>query len=275
MPRLLVLQSLWAMQRLSASEDPPVEAMVARVQAAGFDGVGLRCMERGFVAQVAPELQARGLAWQAQCLPRCAAEMAPLLDLAAEFGAVQVNVIARLPPAPPSIQAAIIGGWIEDAAARGLPLLVETHRASATNTLDDTVALLDALPGLRLTADLSHPIVAHGAKLPLAPDVAAMLDRVIACAASLHLRIGTSEQVQVAPGWPQHAVWREAFAGWWRRILARRSGDAPMVVLVELGPPPFAITNADGGELSDRWADALYLRDLIRTLWQLEQEITA
>jgi len=273
--RLLVMQSLWGMSRLAAGEEPAVEAQIARLHEAGFDGAGVRCMERGFVARAAAELRARGLAWQAQCLPRAEGEMAPLLDLAQEHGAANVNVIAYLPPAPPAAQAAIIGRWMEEAEARGVTLLVETHRATATNGLEDTVALLDALPRLRLTADLSHHVVGRSLKPPVPEEVAAMLGRVLACADALHLRIGTSEQVQVAPGWPQHAAWRESFAGWWRAVLRRcRAAGAPreVVALVELGPPPFAITGADGAELSDRWADALALRDLVRDLWDEEGE---
>jgi hypothetical protein len=34
-----------------------------------------------------------------------------------------------------------------------------------------------------------------------------------------------------------------------------------------LGPPPYAITGPDGAELSDRWQDALVMKDMIRKLW--------
>ena len=38
--------------------------------------------------------------------------------------------------------------------------------------------------------------------------------------------------------------------------------------LCELGPPPYAITGPDGTELSDRWQDALVMKDMVRSLWQ-------
>lgn len=254
------MQSLWGMARLGPSADPSVEAMIARLHAAGFDGAGLRCMERGFVARAVAELRARGLAWQAQCLPRGEAELEPLLDIAQEFGAAQVNVIAYLPAEADAV--AVVARWLEQARARSLDLVLETHRGTITNTLRQTLALLQALPALRLTADLSHLVVAHSIKLPVAPEAAVMLDRILARSAALHLRIGTSEQVQVPVGWPQHAAWRAAFAGWWRRAL-----DAgALLALVELGPPPFALTDADGAEVSDRWTDALALRDEIRSI---------
>lgn len=262
------MQSLWGMSRLGPGEEPSVEAKVARLHEAGFDGAGVRCMDRDFVARAAAALGARGLSWQAQCLPRAAEELAPMLDLAAGFGAAEVNVIAYLPPAPAAAQAGVIARWLEEAASRGLRLLLETHRGTATNGVGETLALLDLLPGLRLTADLSHHIVGGGIKLPLSADTAPRLGRILARADALHLRVGTSEQVQVPPGWPSSAAWREAFRGWWREVLARRAAEGgATVALVELGPPPFAPTGPDGAELSDRWADALALRDLARGLW--------
>lgn len=270
------MQSLWGMSRLGPGEDPPVEVQVARLHAAGFDGAGLRCMERGFVARAAAELRARGLAWQAQCLPCAAGELAPLLDLAAEFGATNANVIAYLPPAAPAAHAAVIARWMEEAGSRGVPMLVETHRATATNGIEETVALLDLLPALRLTADFSHHVVGRGVKLPVAPELACMLARIMARSDALHLRIGTSEQVQVPPLWPSSAPWLGAFSGWWREVLRLRLAagtPAEVVGLVELGPPPFALTCADGAELSDRWRDALALRDRIRAVWDEAREI--
>jgi hypothetical protein len=41
-----------------------------------------------------------------------------------------------------------------------------------------------------------------------------------------------------------------------------------LTVLCELGPPPYAITGPDGAELSDRWQDALAMKDMIGSLWR-------
>ena len=40
-----------------------------------------------------------------------------------------------------------------------------------------------------------------------------------------------------------------------------------LTFLCELGPPPYAVTGSDGRELSDRWQDALVMKDMIRKLW--------
>jgi hypothetical protein len=40
-----------------------------------------------------------------------------------------------------------------------------------------------------------------------------------------------------------------------------------MVFLSELGSPDYAITDADGKELSDRWTEALLLQRWAREIW--------
>jgi len=56
----------------------------------------------------------------------------------------------------------------------------------------------------------------------------------------------------------------------WRQ---RSEDDATLVFLCELGPPPYAITDAEQNELSDRWCESLQIRDWVREIWsELEDE---
>ena len=63
----------------------------------------------------------------------------------------------------------------------------------------------------------------------------------------------------------------ERFIGWWRYgiedWLTRAQTPQSLAFTCELGPPPYAITGADGREISDRWAEALKLKALIRQVW--------
>ena len=65
--------------------------------------------------------------------------------------------------------------------------------------------------------------------------------------------------------------WVEQFRAWWRdgmRLWCERNADdATLVFLCELGPPPYAITDARGGELSDRWQEALTIRGWVEAIW--------
>ena len=50
----------------------------------------------------------------------------------------------------------------------------------------------------------------------------------------------------------------------WRE---RSAADATLVFLCELGPPAYAITDAHGAELSDRWQEALTIRRWVEAIW--------
>ena len=85
-------------------------------------------------------------------------------------------------------------------------------------------------------------------------------------------RVASREQVQVAINFPQHQEWVEIFKGWWKygmREWRRRSpDDATLVFLCELGPPPYAITDGQQYELSNRWEESLQIRDWVRGIWE-------
>jgi len=39
------------------------------------------------------------------------------------------------------------------------------------------------------------------------------------------------------------------------------------VFLCELGPPEYAMTGSDGRELSNRWEEALQIKDMAQHIW--------
>jgi hypothetical protein len=99
-----------------------------------------------------------------------------------------------------------------------------------------------------------------------------LITKVLERSDSLQGRVAARGQIQVALGFPQNAKWLALFREWWREgmsaWLARQTGkNSALVFLCELGPPDYAITDARGRELSDRWAEALLLARIARETW--------
>jgi hypothetical protein len=131
--------------------------------------------------------------------------------------------------------------------------------------------LLDRFPDLRLTADLSHYVVGREFAWPIGDENHALVHRILDNCWGLHGRVASREQVQVQISFPHQRDWLDLFMGWWdyaiRSWRRRAPPDATLTFLCELGPKEYAMTGPDGYELSDRWEEALMLKDMIRALW--------
>jgi len=159
----------------------------------------------------------------------------------------------------------------------GIPLYVETHRATLTQDAWRTVRLVDRFPELRFNGDSSHWYtgldVSFGGLESKLDFIAPVLDRV----RYLHGRIGTPGciQVEVGDGRPDHeppvahfrAIWTRAMSG----FLATAHDDPVVASDLEMGSAPellppevgYArlVPGPDGQprEEGDRWAQALVL----------------
>jgi hypothetical protein len=77
--RLLVYQSLWAMERRRPDGfEWSLDEKLRMIRDAEFDGVGVRFVEREQVREITGFLQAHGMSWQAQCYPRTVDDLAPV-----------------------------------------------------------------------------------------------------------------------------------------------------------------------------------------------------
>jgi hypothetical protein len=274
--RLAVFQSLWAMERLpwKAAVAWTLEERVATVADAGFAGVAvdLGAREAPAAAALRPLLAASGLRCLVLAFVNEAKPLADALEYCVEVGAEGVVVCGQVFPSDVVAGATIIRGWMDEAVAAGVPFELETHRYTITNDLGFTVRLLDALPDLRLAADLSHYVV--GNELPDAGDdrSEALISRILERATSFQGRIATRGQVQVSATFAQHAAAVERFRRWWTKGFsnwrARSSTDGECIFVCELGAPPYPITGPDGEELSDRWAEALLYRRWAHELFE-------
>ncbi len=279
--QLRVYQSLWAMERRRPDGvEWSLQEKLDLIIDAGFDGVGLRFTDRAFVAAVTQRLRAAGLTWQAQCYPRTVEGLVPVLDLVAEFGCDHINLQADVRPHTEAECAPLIEGWQRLAADAGVMLNLETHRDRMTTDLFFTLRLLERFPELRLTGDLSHYLVGREFSWPVSDENHALMHRVMDHCWAYHDRVASREQIQVPLSFDHLRHWLDLFMGWWAygfRSWRRRAGPkTTLSFLCELGPPEYAITGADGYELSDRWQEAQMLMRLVRELWhRIEDEDAA
>ena len=73
----------------------------------------------------------------------------------------------------------VIEGWLRVAEEEGMPIQLETHRNCITNDLFATVQLLDAVPSMRLAADLSHYVVDREMPCPPTPYLESLINQVL------------------------------------------------------------------------------------------------
>ena len=272
MQQFLVYQSMWAMERRRPDgQEWTLDQKLEMIRAAGFDGAGVRFFDRDYVRTVTGFLREHGMSWQAQCYPQTVDDLKPIIEHVQEFGADHINLQPDVRPQRLEDCIPYIEGWRRLARDAGITLQIETHRDRMTTDLFFTLRLLDCFPDLRLTADLSHYLVGREFAWPVSDENHALIHRILDNSWGFHGRVASREQVQIQTGFAHHKDWVDLFMGWWAygfRSWRRRAGpEATLTFLCELGPTPYAITGADGYELSDRWQEALAMRDAVRALW--------
>jgi len=273
MQQLRIYQSLWAMERRRPDgQEWTLAQKLAMIRDAGFDGAGVRFFDRDYAREVTAFLREHGMSWQAQCYPRSVDELKPIIEHVQEFGADHINLQADVRPYTLDECVPYLEGWRRLAEDAGIALHIETHRDRMTTDLFFTLQLLDRFPDLRLTADLSHYVVGREFAWPISDENHALMHRIIDNAWGFHGRVASREQIQLQLAFPQHQQWLALFMQWWeygfRSWRRRAPADGVLTFLCELGPPEYAMTGADGYELSDRWQEAGVMKDRVRALWQ-------
>ncbi len=280
MQKLEVYQSLWGMELRSphVPERTPEESF-EMIADAGFDGVCIdpSVAEIPQMRQLKPLYDHYGLGCMVNGFPYSEDDMQPLLELAVEFDACMVNVISGVMPIKPEEAVPVVRRWIGEAGSAGMPLLFETHRDGLLNDMYFTLQLMDLVPEMRLCADLSHFVVDRELRAPVPERDQQYISSILKRSDCFQGRVASREQVQVQIDFPQHQQWVEIFRGWWtegmRAWRRRNADDATLVFLCELGPPPYAITDAEQRELSDRWQESLQIREWAQEIWsELDEE---
>ena len=273
---LLTFQSMWAMERLPWREEEwSFEEKVDRLADAGYDGAAVEFDDPGQARDITGLLREREMSWSVECYPTTVEELREPIELANELGierATHINLQPNVRPSTVLESIPLILGWIEIAADAGLEVLFETHRDRMTTDLLYTLQLIDAVPPMRLTADLSHYLVGREFRWPVSEANTDLIHRIVERADAFHGRVASREQVQIQISFPHHRPWLDLFLEWWgegfRRWRGRAADGDRLVFTTELGPPEwYAISGPDGDEMSDRWAEALQLRDAVQELW--------
>ena len=280
MQQLQVFNSIWAMERRRPDgHEWSLEEQVEMLAEAGFDGMDLLCGRPDQARAAQRVLDRHGLGCSCCAFPTSIEGLQADIDLAIELGATHLNIIGQVYPFTVEEGASYVRGWLELCDRANLPVVIETHRDCITTDMLYTLQLLEAVPEMDLCADVSHFVVGREFRWPIPEQDDAWIHRVLERSKSFQGRVASREQIQIQLDFPQHEGWVELFFGWWEAGLrgwrAREPADAVLNFLCELGPPPYAITGADGYELSERWEEALVIKDRVREIWRrLESEAT-
>ena len=270
---LKVYTSLWAMMPHDQSGVVlSYEEICEKVAAAGYDGMALD-LGAGDIAQareVQPIMARHGLTPLIVAFPKTVESMREVLVMSKDFGAPFVDVIGQVMPISVDGMIPVIRRWMDMAEEIGMPVQFETHRNCITNDLFTTLSLLDAIPEMRLCADLSHYVVDREFKLPLQHHEQMMISRILDRADSFQGRVASRQQIQLQLDFPQHQKWVDLFKGWWREGFERwlsQNQEGDCLFLCELGPPEYAMTDHAGVEMSNRWEEALVIKSWVEDIW--------
>jgi hypothetical protein len=273
MQRLLILQSLWAMERRHTDGiERTLEQNVEMILDAGFDGVSMSITNVEAARRTAELIRPHGKVVEAQCFPQTVDDLKPVLELCAELGVHHLDIQADVRPRKIAGCIPLIEGWRRLAEKVDFPVYFETHRDRMTSDLYFTLDLLECFPDLKLLGDLSHYLVGREFAVPISTENHAHMHRIIDNSWAFHGRVASREQVQIEISFPAHKMWLDLFLKWWDygfRSWRRRAGpDDSLAFVCELGPKPYAIIGRDGNDTTDRWREALMLKAQIGALWR-------
>lgn len=272
-PKLCIQHSLWSLQKLpfNAPVEWSLEEKFQCVKAAGFEGV--ECWLGDADEQLHREaLTAHGLRLTLGHRPFKLEDVKKTVERAARLKADFIFAQPADAFTPVEEVAELVRRGRALANEAGFALFVEIHRNNFTENLPQIKQLIERVPDIRFTADLSHLVVCgefYGWEDERAVD---RLMPVLERTSHIHGRISNGEQVQVDVGDGTNAtsqffvrLWAAAMTHW---KAGAQIGDV-LPFASELGPPRYAITTPDGKEISDRWEQSLVMKQLAEQAWEL------
>lgn len=270
-PRLRLQYNMWATQKLPRDgAEWTVPQRLDKIREAGFTGFEAAPTSDSEADELAKLLRERELEVGFAAMVREPAELVPAIARAQKMGAqyLTAQVFGSLKSLPQIIET--LEAMYERVNGAGLPFFVETHRGRVTQDLRRTVRAARRLKYLRFTGDFSHYVVAGeiGGEWP--GEVWEHFEVLAERCGNWHGRIGYGEQVQNDIGDGSGAMaqqfkrlWAMGFKAW---LKAAEPGDV-LPFCAELGPPGYSITDLNGREISDRWAQSLVIKRLAEEAW--------
>ena len=194
MQKLLVFQSMWAMERRHTDGiERTLEENVEMIADAGFDGISTIWVDRKWVSRVHALVAARGMTAEGQCFPQTVDDLKPVLEIATEFKLHHLDIQPDVRPRRLQDCIPLLEGWRRLAEEVDFPVYIETHRDRMTTDLFFTLDLLDCFPNLRLLADLSHYLVGREFSSPISEENHALIHRILDNSWAFHGRVASRE----------------------------------------------------------------------------------
>ncbi|WP_255286556.1 sugar phosphate isomerase/epimerase [Bacillus sp. AFS076308] len=271
-----------------AGDGCSMEEKVRCIAEAGYDGINGMLPEGREAERWQRLLDQYNLSYSVNAYPKTAEELEVFLCKAKSFGRVDfVNVQVIRPFLIGEQAVQLLADMAELSQTAGIPAYIETHRGTITQDLLRTVEYAKRLPGLELTIDFSHYVVA-GEMHTVSDEAEELLRTLLPRTKSIHARVSNGEQVQIdipmfgsvdgegaADLEFEHPMLKH-FQRWWlggmRSWRQTAQQDEVLPFVCELGPPPYAITVRGQDdvqyEVSDRWTQALLFARIARSLWE-------
>ena len=272
--KLEIYQSTWAMEvRQPNKPEWSFQEKCDLAADAGYAGlnIDLDVEDMPELTHVRNSLRTCNLDCSIVSFPANTTDLNESLAKCALLEADHLVVNARYFPFDVNEAVPFVESFLESSVKWDIPVFFETHRLTLTNDLLFTTQLLDVCPELKLIADVSHYVVGREMPMPVDSFHDELIRRILESSAGLQGRVASREQIQVPLAFPQHENWVLQFQNWWSFAIEswkkRSADDACLNFTCELGPAPYAMTDSDGFELSDRWLEALELRAMIEKIW--------
>lgn len=272
-PRLQIGTALWSLINLPMNgvTEWTLDEKFARVKAAGFEHV--ECwLEDSNEAEVSQALKTCDLKLILGHRPFNVEDTRSTVERAKRLGAEFLFMQPATAFTSLDEVVKIVREGHRIASDNGLACFVETHRNNYTETLPQILQLIEAVPEVRFTADLSHLVLVGEFYHSDVENALEKMRPILERTAHAHARICNGEQVQVDVGDGSDesaqffvSLWAQAMKNW---LQSAQTGDV-FPFASELGPPRYAITLPDGREFSDRWEQSLVMKKLAEQAWEM------